>query len=155
MHFFYFADKGAFSQPAAEIFPASVPWRCRRCATPTIDATPMQSSCAGSPDGGADNQGSSSQVSFFSTLLLNYRIKTHDRSEIVPFPLCRSQQPPESDLQQHLLKELEVHYRTAKADMMLAAKSKPIHGKKWRNCSISCNFKSIFLTLLFPSVNVW
>lgn len=59
------------------------------------------------------------------------------KSEVVHLPLCRSKNPPEGDLLQghgmiqHLLEELESHYGTARADMMLAAKSKPIHGKKW------------------------
>lgn len=47
---------------------------------------------------------------------------------------CRSQDQPGGNPQAHsmiqyLLKELEEQYVTAKADMMLAAKSKPIHGE--------------------------
>lgn len=47
---------------------------------------------------------------------------------------CRSQDQPERNPEafsmiQYLLKELEEQYVTAKVDMMLAAKSKPIHGE--------------------------
>lgn len=63
-------------------------------------------------------------------------MKVEDKSEVVPLPPCRSKYPPGSDLLQapgtiqYLLVELELHYGTARADMMLAAKSKPIHGEK-------------------------
>lgn len=63
-------------------------------------------------------------------------MKVENKSEVVPRPLCGSKCPPGSDLLQapgtirRLLEELELHYATARADMMLAAKSKPIHGEK-------------------------
>lgn len=75
---------------------------------------------------------------FFPSSLLSNKIKVKGRSEVVPLKFCRSKYQRVSDLQQHLLEELEGHYRTAKADMMLAAKSKPLHGEKWLNdCLVS------------------
>lgn len=63
-------------------------------------------------------------------------MKVEGKSQVVPLPFCRSKHPPGSDLLQgpgtiqHLLEELELHYGTARANMMLSAKSKPIHGEK-------------------------
>lgn len=43
--------------------------------------------------------------------------------------VSRGSDPEASCMVRFLVKELEEHYRTAKADMMLAARTKPIHGE--------------------------
>lgn len=45
--------------------------------------------------------------------------------------------PKSSCMMRSLVKELEEHYLTAKADMMLAARAKPIHGETNQTFSVN------------------
>lgn len=100
----------------------------------------MQPSGTGGSDGSADDEGPAAQVSTasFIPLLLNpAAVGAEDEVLSVCCSTCRSQvhpgecrlRSPETPCMVRLLVlELEQHYLTAKADMMLAARTKPIHG---------------------------
>ena len=109
----------------------------------------MQPSGAGGSDGSADEEGPPSEVSPASgtpSSRITPALDAKDKKLSVVFLTCRSKEQPEdcrlnsnipvssgshpkaSCMVRVLVKELEEHYLTAKADMMLAARTKPIHG---------------------------
>lgn len=96
----------------------------------------MQSSGSGGSDGSAHDEGPRSEVSFTSS----HKTVLDDETFSV-FPPCRSghqcedrkpnsvRDPEPFCVVRVLVRELEEHYQTAKTDMMLAARTKPIHGE--------------------------
>lgn len=96
----------------------------------------MQSSGSGGSDGSAHDEGPRSEVSFTPS-----HKAVLDETFLSMFFPCRSghqcedcklnfgRHPEPFCVVRVLVRELEEHYQTAKTDMMLAARTKPIHGE--------------------------
>lgn len=141
-------DSGAVSWVIAAIFPTQFSGWYRCSAAHANQTASAQPSGAGGSDGSADDEGPPSEVSLAS-YIPSFRVMPASHAVISCCSTCRSQDQPEdcrlnsnitvssgsnskaSCMIKFLVKELEEHYLTAKADMMLAARTKPIHGETW------------------------
>lgn len=143
----FFTDSGALRWVIVEIFsPQFSRWYF--CSSiHTNQTASAQSSGAGGSDGSTDDESPASEVSLLHNLLQYYPWFICEGWAVIMCWICRSQNMPEdwrmnggitvgggsnseaSCMIRFLVKELEEHYLTAKTDMMLAARTKPIHGE--------------------------